>query len=425
MANDLMFLNIMDEEGNWVGIPGLKGDTGEPAPVVSIKGNYATAADLQAAISNPEPGFAGFVGTESPYDLYIYTEDNGWFNYGPVSGGSVDVDDSLSLVSQNPVQNAVITNKVGIDELDTSAQDLSAAINELYGLATTPEYGVCTTAAGTPEKAVSINGITALMTGLTIAVKFSAANTAANPTLNVNGLGPKPIYQYGTTPAAGTAETSGWQAGAVVLLTYDGTGWEMNKGFNAVPTNHASASDTYGKATSTNYGHVKISDDLTDTTPAATGGVVPSMKAVSDLLGSLNTITPFDTTPTSGSTKGVTSGGMFSALTNKTGSQFLEIPKTDAVESGLCNANFDKATNTVRIYLYVYNETTIIDNHTSLFTIPQGYRPNSGYGLVGVIGKSDGTFLTGFGRVAADGSVFQSTTATAKQCFLMGEYPIA
>ena len=54
------------------------------------------------------------------------------------------------------------------------------------------------------------------------------------------------------------------------------------------PTNHASTSTTYGKGTSSNYGHVKISDSLTDTTPAATGGVVPSMKAVSDLNGAIS-----------------------------------------------------------------------------------------------------------------------------------------
>lgn len=56
------------------------------------------------------------------------------------------------------------------------------------------------------------------------------------------------------------------------------------------PTSHASSTTTYGKGTSTNYGHVKISDSLTDTTPAATGGIVPSMKAVSDLNGAINNL---------------------------------------------------------------------------------------------------------------------------------------
>lgn len=58
----------------------------------------------------------------------------------------------------------------------------------------------------------------------------------------------------------------------------------------AAPTSHASTATTYGKGTSSNYGHVKISDSLTDTTTAATGGVVPSMKAVSDLNGAINDV---------------------------------------------------------------------------------------------------------------------------------------
>ena len=59
------------------------------------------------------------------------------------------------------------------------------------------------------------------------------------------------------------------------------------------PTSHASSATTYGKGTSTNYGHVKISDSLTDTTPAATGGIVPSMKAVSDLNGAITSKTDY------------------------------------------------------------------------------------------------------------------------------------
>ena len=82
------------------------------------------------------------------------------------------------------------------------------------------------------------------------------------------------------------------------------------------PTSHASSATTYGKGTSTNYGHVKISDSLTDTTPAATGGIVPSMKAVSDLNGAINAITPLDSSPTSGSTKAISGGAVFTALRN-------------------------------------------------------------------------------------------------------------
>lgn len=92
-------------------------------------------------------------------------------------------------------------------------------------------YGVCGTAAATAAKTVTLHNDSTggsskfmLKTGVTIAVKFSNTNTVKNPTLNVNGTGAKPIYQYGTV-AASTSTASSWRAGAVVLLTYDGSGW--------------------------------------------------------------------------------------------------------------------------------------------------------------------------------------------------------
>lgn len=88
-------------------------------------------------------------------------------------------------------------------------------------------YGTSDTAAGTAAKTATINGITELTTGLTIHVRFTNANTAANPTLNVNGLGAVAIKRYGTT-APGTSAAASWNAGGVVCLTYDGTYWMLN-----------------------------------------------------------------------------------------------------------------------------------------------------------------------------------------------------
>ena len=44
-------------------------------------------------------------------------------------------------------------------------------------------------------------------------------------TLNVNGTGPKNLYQYGTTLMNSGTTTTGWPAGAVVPFVYDGTYW--------------------------------------------------------------------------------------------------------------------------------------------------------------------------------------------------------
>ena len=58
------------------------------------------------------------------------------------------------------------------------------------------DYSVCTTIADVSEKTVDCNGFM-LIPGTKITVKFTTANTADNPTLNVNNTGAKPIYYKG------------------------------------------------------------------------------------------------------------------------------------------------------------------------------------------------------------------------------------
>ncbi len=64
------------------------------------------------------------------------------------------------------------------------------------GTANRSNYGSCSTPAATAAKVVPCAGFS-LATGASIAVKFTNANTAANPTLNVNGTGAKAIYRAG------------------------------------------------------------------------------------------------------------------------------------------------------------------------------------------------------------------------------------
>ena len=94
------------------------------------------------------------------------------------------------------------------------------ALGQAAELAEHP-YGVCSTAAATAAKSVTIDysGTLSLFAGLTIRVKFSNSNSAANPTLNVNSTGAKSIMSYGTT------HTTTWVAGQILEFTYDGTYW--------------------------------------------------------------------------------------------------------------------------------------------------------------------------------------------------------
>ena len=88
-------------------------------------------------------------------------------------------------------------------------------------------YGICSTAAATAAKVVTLADFDTLLTGVTIHVKFIYSNTAANPTLNVNSTGDIAVYAHGTTYPGNTAATS-WAANSVVSFTYDGTAWRMN-----------------------------------------------------------------------------------------------------------------------------------------------------------------------------------------------------
>ena len=89
------------------------------------------------------------------------------------------------------------------------------------GEANIHHYGACSTAAGTAAKTVALSGFV-LATGAEITVKFSATNTAANPTLNVNNTGAKGIRYLGAAVAAGYLA-----AGRIYRLLYDGSYWNI------------------------------------------------------------------------------------------------------------------------------------------------------------------------------------------------------
>lgn len=71
-------------------------------------------------------------------------------------------------------------------------------------------YGICETAAGTAAKVVNFTDDQdfTLIQGTTIHVRFTATNTAANPTLNVKSTGAKPIHRIGGTVAGTTVADS-------------------------------------------------------------------------------------------------------------------------------------------------------------------------------------------------------------------------
>ena len=82
-------------------------------------------------------------------------------------------------------------------------------------------YATCNTAAGTVAKVATLaSGTLSLKAGATVAVKFTYANTASSPTLNIAGTGTKAMYIQGVRDVY-------WTDGATVTFTYDGINWRV------------------------------------------------------------------------------------------------------------------------------------------------------------------------------------------------------
>lgn len=131
-------------------------------------------------------------------------------------------------------------------------------IDEVLDKKSNLTYCTCGTSASTSAKvATVITGTFELKTGVPVDVKFTYANTASAPTLNVGGTGAKTIKKYGTTAPSANM----WQAGAIVRFIYDGTYWVMQNGTTA---------------TTTYYGVTKLNSSVnsTSTTEAATPSAV-------------------------------------------------------------------------------------------------------------------------------------------------------
>lgn len=101
-----------------------------------------------------------------------------------------------------------------------------AAVTDLLGTVTTLSrtrmlMATCDTDAATAAKAATLaSGSLELRAGASVTVVFSHANTADAPTLDVGGTGARPLRTNGSASAY-------WADGQAVVLTYDGTYWQV------------------------------------------------------------------------------------------------------------------------------------------------------------------------------------------------------
>lgn len=90
-------------------------------------------------------------------------------------------------------------------------------------------YAICPTAAGTAAKTASLDHF-ALMPGVVLQVAFATVNTAANPTLNINATGAKPLTYCGVP-----VEVGALAQGQVYTLIFSGNAWQIIGGMAPYP----------------------------------------------------------------------------------------------------------------------------------------------------------------------------------------------
>lgn len=159
-------------------------------------------------------------------------------------------------------------------------------------------YGICNTLSDQAAKTVEMTGFK-LITGVTVHIKFTYSNAAENPpTLNINNTGAKSIVQYGTTSAGTNAETNGWQAGAVLSLTYDGTSWVRDQGYNTNTNTWRGIQDNLTSDSATDSLSAKqgkalkgLIDAMDASTPAASGNATAFIDSITQTDGKITSIT--------------------------------------------------------------------------------------------------------------------------------------
>ncbi len=157
-----------------------------------FKGYFTTEESLKNKFGSPKEGDTAWVGEPYPGTVYDVQTDGQWHNTGKAPDtGSVDLQDYAK----------------------------KAELTELEGKVGGVGYVTCDTAAGTAAKVITVTGLTVLSTGIRLLVKMTNNNTASNATLNINGLGAKPLY-YNNTRVSGD---NTWEAGEIVDIYYDGT----------------------------------------------------------------------------------------------------------------------------------------------------------------------------------------------------------
>lgn len=192
----------------WVYVSNIKGAMGDAA--IWYEGTAITGTSTTANIYSSSEVSSAKVG-----DMYLNT-------------------DTSNVYRCTTAGNASTAKWVYVSNIGGNPGDPGADGQTLYATSNSS----ITTAA---KVATLSTGTLILKAGVSVNVKFTYANSAVNPTLNVSDTGAKAIYTNGSRYAY-------WSAGQTVLFTYDGTNWQVASTpvyANTVTVGNSSSNNVY------------------------------------------------------------------------------------------------------------------------------------------------------------------------------------
>ena len=320
----------------------IKGPKGDDGTSFKISGYYPTLDELMFAIPYPESGDAYGVGSTHPYEIYIYSPKNGWVNNGTIQGvkgekgdrGEQGIPGIQGLQGEKGdkgdqgiqgekgdkgdkgdkgeaftydmfTQEQLADLKGEKGEAGTNGTDGTNGTNATITGATATVDGT----SGTPSVTITVGGSESqrsfdfAFSGLkgekgadgkdgvdgkdgsdaTVDINNEAPTFSDVSTLSTITSGEKIPSVFGKIKLAITNLISHLADTTKHITASERTAWG-----NKAPIAHATSDTTYGVGTSSNYGHLKITDAV-NSTATDTAASAKAVKLIADTLSSLQT----------------------------------------------------------------------------------------------------------------------------------------
>lgn len=196
------------------GATGPKGDTGATGNGIKSITNYYLATTAASGVTTSTSGWTTSVQTITTSKKYLWNYEKITYTNGSTTNTTPHI---IGVYGNTGATGPQGPQGERGPQGSTGPQGPSGSAGEDGQML----YATCGTASATATKVATLAaGKLTLKAGATVAVRFTYANTASSPTLNVARTGAKAIYTQGVRYAY-------WRANQTVVFTYDGSYWRV------------------------------------------------------------------------------------------------------------------------------------------------------------------------------------------------------